>query len=66
LAFRKKTPEQRKYFYPQLVDLFAQLHQQEFGYAGSLMPDPDGGTTVGPLLSLQLNDLQIENRELSI
>ncbi|TAQ89082.1 hypothetical protein B7494_g2604 [Chlorociboria aeruginascens] len=68
LAFRKKTPEQRKYFYSQLVDLFAQLRQQEFAYAGSLMPDPDGGTTpwVGPLLSLQLNDLQIENRELSI
>ena len=32
------------------------------------MPDPDGGTTplVGPLLSIQLNDLQLENHELPI
>lgn len=32
------------------------------------MPDPNGGATplVGPLLSIQLNDLQVENRELPI
>jgi hypothetical protein len=46
----------------------AQLRQQEFDRAGSLMPDPDGGDTpvVGPLLSLQLNDLQLEKRGFSI
>ncbi|GAB1317840.1 hypothetical protein MFIFM68171_08050 [Madurella fahalii] len=68
LAFRRKGPTQRKYFYSQLVDIFAQLCQQEFPYAGSLMPDPDGGTIplVGPLLSIQLNELQLQNCELSI
>ncbi|KAI0538799.1 kinase-like domain-containing protein [Xylaria digitata] len=68
LAFRKKNPAQRKYLYSQLVDFLAQLHQQEFPYTGSLMPDPDGGLTpfVGPLLSIQLNELQLQNRELSI
>jgi hypothetical protein len=52
----------------QLVDFFAQLRQLEFPYAGSLMPDPDGGTTpiVGPLLSIQLNELQLDKRDLSI
>jgi serine/threonine protein kinase len=67
LAFRRKIPEQRKHFYSQLVDFFAQLRQLEFPYAGSLMPDPDGGRTplVGPLLSMQLNELQLEKRDLS-
>ncbi|KAL2192125.1 kinase-like protein [Thermothelomyces heterothallicus CBS 203.75] len=68
VAFRWKDITQREYFYSQLVDIFAQLRQQEFPYAGSLMPDPDGATSpvVGPLLSIQLNELQLQNRELSI
>jgi hypothetical protein len=66
-AFRKKNPERRKYFYAQLIDILAQLRQQEFDHAGSLMPDPGGGDTpvVGPLLSIQLNDLQLEKRDFS-
>ena len=59
---------QKGYFYSQLVDIFAQLRQQEFPYAGSLMPDPDNPTIplVGPLLSIQLNELQLENHTLSL
>ncbi|KAK4238404.1 hypothetical protein C8A03DRAFT_43819 [Achaetomium macrosporum] len=34
LAFRRKDPTQRKFFYSQLVDFFAQLRQQEFPFAG--------------------------------
>ena len=61
------NPERRKYFYAQLIDILAQLRQQEFDHAGSLMPDPGGGDTpiVGPLLSIQLNDLQLEKRDFS-
>ena len=68
MDFRFGGLPRREYFYSQLVDILAQLRQQEFPYAGSLMPDPDGGTTplVGPLLSLQLNELQRENPGLSI
>lgn len=68
LALRRKGPTQRKYFYSQLVDFFAQLRQQEFPCAGSLIPNPDGGAipVVGPLLSMQLNELQLQNPELSI
>ncbi|KAK0624528.1 hypothetical protein B0T17DRAFT_243428 [Bombardia bombarda] len=68
LAFRWKDITQKEYFYSQLIDIFAQLRQQQFPYAGSLMPDPDGGPIplVGPLLSIQLNELQLQNRELSI
>jgi hypothetical protein len=67
VAFRKGSLEQRKSFYAQLIDILAQLRQQEFDYAGSLMPDPDGGDApvVGPLLSIQLNDLQLEKRDFS-
>ena len=52
----------------QLVDILAQLRQQEFDHAGSLMPDPDGGDTpvVGPLLSIQLNDLQLEKHDCTL
>ncbi|KAH6715938.1 hypothetical protein BKA61DRAFT_631473 [Leptodontidium sp. MPI-SDFR-AT-0119] len=66
-AFRKEPRERRKYFYGQLVDILAQLRQQEFDHAGSLMPGSDGGDTpvVGPLLSIQLNDLQLETRNFS-
>lgn len=51
----------------QLIDIFAQLRQQEFDHAGSLMPGPDGWDTpvIGPLLSIQLNDLQLEKPDLS-
>jgi len=64
-AFRKESIERRKYFYLQLIDILAQLRQQEFDQAGSLMPDPDGGNSpvVGPMLSIQLNDLQLECRD---
>jgi hypothetical protein len=68
VAFRLGGLPRREYFYSQLVEIFAQLRQQEFPYAGSLMPDPDGGTNphVGPLLSIQLNELQRENPGLTI
>ncbi|KAK3379043.1 kinase-like domain-containing protein [Lasiosphaeria ovina] len=68
LTLRKMTVNQRMPFYSELVDFFAQLRQQEFPCGGSLMPDPDGGTAplVGPLLSMQLNELQLENRDLNI
>lgn len=66
--FRLGGLPRREHFYSQLVDILAQLRQQEFPYAGSLMPDPHGGATphVGPLLSIQLNDLQRDNPSLSI
>jgi hypothetical protein len=62
LTFRKAPLERRKYFYTQLIDILAQLRQQEFDHSGSLMPDPLGGDTpvVGPLLSIELNDLQLD------
>jgi hypothetical protein len=55
--------KRRKDFYLQLVEILAELRRQEFHQAGSLMPDPDGGNTpvVGPMLFIQLNDLQLES-----
>ncbi|KAH7317696.1 kinase-like domain-containing protein [Rhexocercosporidium sp. MPI-PUGE-AT-0058] len=44
-AFRKEPKERRKHFYVQLIDILAQLRQQEFHQVGSLMPDPNGGNT---------------------
>lgn len=66
-AFRKELRERRKYFYGQLVDILAQLRQQEFDYTDSLMPDPDSGDSlvVSPLLLIELNDLQLETLDFS-
>ncbi|KAK1768897.1 kinase-like domain-containing protein [Phialemonium atrogriseum] len=62
LAFVKESRERKAHFYSQLIDILAQLRQQEFDYAGSLLPDPDGGLApiLGPSLSMQLNELQID------
>ncbi|KAK0632513.1 hypothetical protein B0T14DRAFT_550025 [Immersiella caudata] len=67
-AFRWMDTTQKQNFYSQLVDIFAQLRQQELPSAGSLMPDPEGGTIplVGPTLSIQLHELQLRNCEFSI
>ena len=58
-AFRKKSKEQRKNFYIQLIDILAQLRQQKFDHASSLIPDPhrEDSPVIGPLLSIQLNEL---------
>ncbi|RYO89569.1 hypothetical protein DL764_008558 [Monosporascus ibericus] len=42
LAFAKDSRKRKQHFYSQLIDILAQLRQQEFDYAGSLMPGPDG------------------------
>jgi hypothetical protein len=64
-AFRKAPREQRKYLYAQLINILAQLRQQEFNYASSLMPDPHGRDTpvVSLLLSIELNDVQLEKHD---
>ncbi|KAK4033185.1 hypothetical protein C8A01DRAFT_19845, partial [Parachaetomium inaequale] len=55
----------KRHFYSQLIDILAQLRQQEFDRAGSLMPDPDGGDKpiVGNALSAALNEAQINNQK---
>lgn len=58
--FLNESRQSRSRFYSQLIDVLAELRSQEFDQAGSLMLDPDGRSTctLGPSLSLQLNDLE--------
>jgi hypothetical protein len=58
------SQEWKRHFYSQLIDILAQLRQQEFDHAGSLMPDPDGGDKpiVGNSLSAALNDAQLNKQ----
>ncbi|KAI1113277.1 kinase-like protein [Nemania sp. NC0429] len=61
VSFLEGPSERREHFYSQLIDILAELRQQEFDQAGSLMPDPCGTSTpvLGPLQSMQLNELQV-------
>lgn len=61
-SFVKGPRERRDHFYSQLIDILVELRQQEFDRAGSLMLDPRGTSTavLGPLQSMQLNELQVE------
>lgn len=60
----KATQERRNHFYSELIDILAQLRKLEFPMAGSLMPDPNGGLepVIGQLLSITINELQIEGK----
>lgn len=62
VSFVEGPRERRDHFYSQLIDILVELRQQEFDRAGSLMPDPRGTSTpvLGPLQSMQLNELQVE------
>ncbi|KAF4969262.1 hypothetical protein FZEAL_10262 [Fusarium zealandicum] len=59
-ALAHETTNRRKHFYSQLIDVLAQLRQLEFTMAGSLTPNPHGGSNpiVGELLSIPINELQ--------
>lgn len=58
----KDTRERRNHFYSQLIDILAQMRQLEFPFAGSLIPDPNGGPDpiIGPLSSIHINELQVQ------
>lgn len=62
LSLLQDSRPRRGHFYSQLFEILGELRRQEFDRAGSLMLDPDGGPApvLGPSLSLQLNELQVE------
>jgi hypothetical protein len=66
-SFSKDTRERRDHFYTQLIDILAQLRQLEFSCGGSLIPasNDEVDPIVGPLLSIPINDLQIQRMNLS-
>lgn len=61
-ALAQDTRERRDHFYAQFTNILAQMSQLELSSAGSLMPDPNGGpdSVIGPLLSMHVNELQIQ------
>ncbi|ROT40647.1 hypothetical protein SODALDRAFT_338349 [Sodiomyces alkalinus F11] len=61
-ALSEDTPQRRKHFFSQFIEIMAQLRQLEFNATGSLMPDHGGRPepVVGGALSIPINELQID------
>lgn len=56
------TLERRNHFYSQLINSLAQMRQLKFPCAGSLRPNPSGGSNpvVGPMLSIHINEMEAQ------
>ncbi|RTE81738.1 hypothetical protein BHE90_003738 [Fusarium euwallaceae] len=56
--------EHRRKFFSQLIDILAELRQQEFPLMGSLMPNPDGSPKpiLGPVMSMSAATLRLPSQ----
>ncbi|RYC77892.1 hypothetical protein BFJ63_vAg19234 [Fusarium oxysporum f. sp. narcissi] len=62
-ALRDDTLSRRKHFYAQLIEVMAQLRTLEFTKSGSLMPGHEAVPVVDNVLSIPLNEFQVDSNQ---
>ncbi|EXL67384.1 hypothetical protein FOPG_16490 [Fusarium oxysporum f. sp. conglutinans race 2 54008] len=62
-ALRDDTLSRRKHFYAQLIEVMTQLRTLEFTKSGSLMPGHEAVPVVDNVLSIPLNEFQVDSNQ---